>query len=233
MVLPSRNCILNTQSSSSPPPPLPFSAKHDELVSLLNTVESSPFKFTTLKKLRSIVEIRDETKSDFIRFNGIEILAQIIVQILIDVLDFVVFQAVHEINGNYPSKRKRRSEAPCVNDFQENGKDYLQLQLEFLASRLRHRFFKSLLEFVSDEICSKASSCALEFLIEILETSKKSRFKAIESDVVCVLIELLPDLNRSKSEKILFLIKLLCDFIQKAGYCHVINWVRCIVQVSL
>ncbi|GKV23603.1 hypothetical protein SLEP1_g33311 [Rubroshorea leprosula] len=130
---------------------------------------------------------------------------------------------VREINGNYPSKRKRRSEAPCVNDFQENGKDYFQLQLEFLASRLRHRFFKSLLELVSDEICSKASSCALEFLIQILETSKKSRFKAKESDAVCILIELLPDLNRSKSKKTLFLIKLLCDFIYRAGYCHVIN----------
>ncbi|GKV46125.1 hypothetical protein SLEP1_g53132 [Rubroshorea leprosula] len=194
----------NTQSSSSPPPPLLFSAKHDELVSLLNTVESSPFRFTTLKKLRSIVEIRDETKSDFIRFNGVEILARIIVKILINVLDFVCSKGTKRRSTFC---RKGRSEAPCVNDFQENGKDYFRLQLEFLASRLRHRFFKSLLELVSDEICSKASSCALEFLIEILETSKKSRFKVIESNTVCVLIELLPDLNRSKSEKILFLIK--------------------------
>ncbi|GLT89299.1 hypothetical protein SLE2022_072870 [Rubroshorea leprosula] len=89
----------NTQSSSSPPPPPPFSAKHDELASLLSTVESSPFKVTALKKLRSVVEIGDETKSDFIRSGGVEILAQIIVQILIDVLDFVAFRACEEALG--------------------------------------------------------------------------------------------------------------------------------------
>lgn len=73
-------------------------------------------------------------------------------------------------------------------------------------------FFKSLLELVSDdEICPRASSCALEALIEILPKSKKSRLKAIEAGAVRVLVEGLPDSNRSRCEKILQLIKLLCE----------------------
>ncbi|GLT73716.1 hypothetical protein SLA2020_455540 [Shorea laevis] len=230
----------NTQSSSSPPPPPPpFSAKHDELVSLLSTVESSPFKVTALKKLQSIVEIGDETKLDFIRSGGVEILARITVQILIDVFDFVAFRACEESLGvlhKLPSSEDQNntfeilSKTECVKSmaiilqrgsaearlyaltiFRKMAKTTSGHNWNFLLQDQGIDFFKSLLELVSDQICSKASSCVLEFLIEILETSKKSRFKAIESGAVCVLIELLPDSNRSKSEKILFLIKLLCE----------------------
>ncbi|KAF4388146.1 hypothetical protein G4B88_021842 [Cannabis sativa] len=72
-------------------------------------------------------------------------------------------------------------------------------------------FFKSLLELVSDQISTKASSSALEVLIEILSKSKKSRLRAIEAGAVCVLIELLPESNRSRCEKMLYLTKLLCE----------------------
>nr|DAD18162.1 TPA_asm: hypothetical protein HUJ06_019625 [Nelumbo nucifera] len=71
--------------------------------------------------------------------------------------------------------------------------------------------FKSLLELLSDELSTKASSSALDILIEILNASKKNRLKAIEAGAVCVLIELLPDANRSKCEKMLVIIKLLCE----------------------
>ncbi|KAL3651408.1 hypothetical protein CASFOL_004410 [Castilleja foliolosa] len=72
-------------------------------------------------------------------------------------------------------------------------------------------FFKSLLETVLDEICTKTSSCALQLLIQILEASKKSRLKAIEAGAISSLVELLPDSNRSRCEKILQLIKLMCE----------------------
>ncbi|CAH1448144.1 unnamed protein product [Lactuca virosa] len=71
--------------------------------------------------------------------------------------------------------------------------------------------FKSILELASDEISTKASSSALQVLIKILDSSKKSRSKAIEAGAMCTLIELLPDSNRSKCEKILQIIKLLCE----------------------
>ncbi|CBI38099.3 unnamed protein product, partial [Vitis vinifera] len=41
------------------------SLKHDELVSLLATMESTPFKVNSLKKLRAIVGLGHEVKDDF------------------------------------------------------------------------------------------------------------------------------------------------------------------------
>ncbi|GLT66060.1 hypothetical protein SLA2020_384530 [Shorea laevis] len=226
------------QSPSSLPPPTPFSAKHDELISLLSSLESSPFKVTALKKLRSIVEIGEEIKSDFIQSGGVEIVARIIVQILIDFSDYIAFRACEEALGllhNLPlSEDQNRafkilSKTECMksmaivlqrgsNDsrlyavtiFREIAKstDY---DWNFLIQDQGIDFFKSLLELVSDDICSRASSCSLKLLIEILDSLKKSRLKAIESGAVCVLIELLPDSNGSKCEKILRLIKLLCE----------------------
>ncbi|KAI3788439.1 hypothetical protein L2E82_01207 [Cichorium intybus] len=61
------------------------------------------------------------------------------------------------------------------------------------------------------EISTKASSSTLQVLIKILDSSKKSRSKAIEAGAMCTLIELLADSNRSKCEKILHIIKLLCE----------------------
>ncbi|KAJ8573450.1 hypothetical protein K7X08_009961 [Anisodus acutangulus] len=82
-------------------------------------------------------------------------------------------------------------------------------------------FFKSLMEIVSDEISSKENLCALQVLIDTLEKSKienrkiekskKSRLKAIEAGDMCTLIEILPDSSKSRSEKIMYLIKLLCE----------------------
>lgn len=54
-------------------------------------------------------------------------------------------------------------------------------------------------------------SSALELLIEIMESSKKSRLLSIEAGAVCVMIDLLPDSNRSKCEKILYILKLLSE----------------------
>ncbi|XP_062173740.1 E3 ubiquitin-protein ligase PUB23-like [Alnus glutinosa] len=94
--------------------------------------------------------------------------------------------------------------APSHLRWQKNGYDW-----NFVIQGVD--FFKSLLEMVSDEICTKASSCALEVLIEIPGSSKKCRLRAIEAGAVCVLVELQPDSNRPICEKVLLLIKLLCE----------------------
>ncbi|ONK72229.1 uncharacterized protein A4U43_C04F17180 [Asparagus officinalis] len=66
------------------------------------------------------------------------------------------------------------------------------------------------LELLSDEISSRLSSSSIDVLIEIVST-KRNRHKAIEAGAVCVLIELLPDANRHKCEKIMLLIRKLCE----------------------
>ncbi|XVF41357.1 hypothetical protein PTKIN_Ptkin01aG0273800 [Pterospermum kingtungense] len=225
--------------SSSPPRPSSLSNKHDEMVSLFTTLQSSPFKVTSLKKIRSIVELGDDTRSYFIQSGGVEAVVQILVNhtTVIDNSDFISFQACQEALGvlhllpladqedktfqllSKPEPMKsiaivlQRGSAEArlyaIKVFRQIAET--DFDWNHLLQDQGMDLFKSLLELVYDEIDSKASSCALEVLIEILASSKKSRLKAIEAGAVCVLIELLPESNRSKCEKILLLMKLLCE----------------------
>ncbi|PHT95256.1 hypothetical protein T459_03138 [Capsicum annuum] len=225
-----------SQSNSNTCPA--YSMKHDELVALLNTIESSPFKVSSLKKVKSIVELGDhDVKDDFKKCGGVEVLVRIIQQVLIESSDFVTFRACEEALSLL-------IKLPIVLEEEETIKILLQpgcmksmaimlqrgsAEARFCTISIFQRitksdcqwnvviedqgigFFKSLMEIVSDEICSKASSCALQVLIDILEKSKKSRLKAIEAGAMCTLIEILPDSSKSKSEKIMYLIKMLCE----------------------
>ncbi|KAE8686606.1 E3 ubiquitin-protein ligase PUB23-like [Hibiscus syriacus] len=221
-------------SSSSPAQP---SVKHGEMVSLFNALDSSPFKVTCLKKIRAIIQLGDDTRSEFVNSGGLEAVVRMLVnQTAVDNCDLDSFQSFEEALGllhllplskedkafqvlskSEPMKsvatvlQRGSSEARfhaiiIFRKIAKTGFDWNQL-VEDRGTDL----FKSLLELVCDEICSKASSYALELLFEILASSKKSRSKAIEAGAVCVLIELLPDSNRSKCEKMLLLMKLLCE----------------------
>ncbi|KAA8520365.1 hypothetical protein F0562_014621 [Nyssa sinensis] len=189
-----------SQSSSSPPPAPPPSIKHDELVALLNTVESTPFKILA-------------EGSDFNTFRACEEALGVLHQLSFSEEDetMVLLSKMDSMKSMAIMLQRGSAEARfyTISIFQKMAKnDY---NWNFLIQDQGIDFFKSLLELVSDEICTKASSCALEVLIEILSSSKKSRLKAIEAGAICVLIELLPDSNRSKCEKIFVLIKLLCE----------------------
>ncbi|KAF5732812.1 hypothetical protein HS088_TW17G00345 [Tripterygium wilfordii] len=223
----------DSQSCSSSPQP---SINHDEMVSLLRAIESSPFKVTPLKKLRSVLGDWSSTLTimDFIGSGGIEVLVKIVIQVLVD---FDGFRACEEALGilhRLPLQSEedkmfdQLSKPECIKAVTlmlQRGSADARLYAIAIFQKLAKAnlisnwllkdqgidFFKSLLELVSDEICSKASSCALEVLIEILGSSKKSRLKAIEAGAICLLLELLLDSNRFKCEKILLLIKLLCE----------------------
>lgn len=66
----------------------------DEVVSLLRTIESAPFKVRSLKKLRSMIENDDE-----VRDNIMKLLGHIIFQVLIENCDFAAFLACEEALG--------------------------------------------------------------------------------------------------------------------------------------
>ncbi|MCL7034923.1 hypothetical protein MKW94_013052 [Papaver nudicaule] len=217
-------------------PPRAVSTKHDELVSLLTTIESTPFKVSSLKKLRSCIELGcDEVRSNLVHIGGIESLSRIITQVLIDCSDFITFRACEEALGvlyqlpisdapslallSKPECMKamaimlQRGSAEAryhtVTIFRNMSK--VEYNWDWVVQDQGMDLFKSLLELVSDEIYTKASSCALDVLIEIINSSKKARLKAIEAGAICVLIELLPDSNKSICERMLFIIKLLCE----------------------
>ncbi|PSS10075.1 E3 ubiquitin-protein like [Actinidia chinensis var. chinensis] len=224
----------NSHQSSPPPPP---SSRHDELISLLNTVESTPFKVSSLKKLKSIIEMGDEIKQDFKRNGGVQMVLKIVMQILDENPDFIAFRACEEALGVLHQLSLSEEDEKTMKLFSKpdlmkamavmlqrgstEARFYtisifqkmvmVEFDWSFVIQDQGMDFFKSILELVSDEICTKASSCALQVLIEILSSSKKSRLKAIEAGAICILIELLPDSNRSKCEKIMELIKLLCE----------------------
>ncbi|PON87522.1 Coatomer beta subunit [Trema orientale] len=219
------------------------SSSSEIMLELLSAIESSPFKVTSLKKLRSVVESGDDvSKADLIRSDGVESLCRILVQILAsDGSDFAAFRACEEAiavlhglgavplpencEGKLFDSLSQPDSMRCMAIMlQRAGAETRLHTLSILRSMARTDcdrnpviqdqgadFFKSLLELVSDEICAKASSAALEVLTEILGKSKKSRLRAIEAGAVCVLVELLPESNRSKCERILHLVKLVCE----------------------
>ncbi|KAG9150692.1 hypothetical protein Leryth_008165 [Lithospermum erythrorhizon] len=209
-----------------------------ELVSIMKTIESTPFKVTSLKKLKSILETGDEIMaSEFKKLGGVEVLIKIVEQVLVDSFDFIAFRACEEaLSVLHQLPFSSEDETICllmkpeclksmaimlqrgsaearlctVSIFEKMGKadnNHWNLLIQDQGIDV----FKSLLEIVSDEISRKASSCALQVLIQILKASKKSRLKAIEAGAVCTLIELVPDSTRSKCEKIMYLIKLMCE----------------------
>ncbi|KAI3681398.1 hypothetical protein L6452_36193 [Arctium lappa] len=232
----------SSSSSSSPSPsssssPL-SSFKRDEMVSLLKTLGSSPFKVNSLRKLKEIIELGDEMKLDFMILGGLEVLFQLIVQILTDGSDFMAFRACEEALGvlqHLPVSEeddgkvielfsKPESMKSMAIILQRGSKEARVYTISILKNLANSNFnwnivvndqgiglFKSMLELASDEISTKASSSTLQVLIKILDSSKKSRSKAIEAGAMCTLIEILPDSNRSKCEKILQIIKLLCE----------------------
>jgi hypothetical protein len=219
------------------PPPSPL--KHQELVSLLNTIETTPFKVTLLKKLKSVIEVSDQTRGDFVKSGGVEALVKIIVQVVSsESSDFAAFTACEEALGILYKLALSDDEAilavgsvtshECVKSMaimlQRGSKEARVYALSMFEKLAKQNFcwsiivqeqgmdlFKSILELVSDEISTKTGSCALKVFIEILNSSKKTRLKAIQAGAICTLIELLPETNRSKCEKILHIIKLLCE----------------------
>lgn len=209
--------------------------------SLINIIDSSPFKLRSLRKLRSVINTGgDALKIQFMQCRGVAVLVQIVLQVLIDSFDFDAFRACEEALGvlhHLPISENEEifqllSKADSMKSMsvvlQRGGAEaryYVVTVFKKMAKAdydcnwelvmKEHQgidFFKSLLELVSDHICTEASSSALEVLIKILgESKKKVRLKAIEAGAVSILIELLPESNRSKSEKILLIVKLLCQ----------------------
>lgn len=209
----------------------------DELATILGTIEATPFKVTCLRKLRSIVETGNVKKDDFKKSGGVEILARIMMQILVENTDFTTIGACEEalgvlhhvqfsdeeilqvlMNPNLMKSmavllQRGSSDAKffAISTFEKIVKAD-QDQWRYIAQDQGVDFFKSLLETASYEPCAKTSSSALKLLIEILNGSKKSRLKAIEAGAMRTLIELLPDSkNRARCERIMQLMKLLCE----------------------
>ncbi|KAK4416122.1 E3 ubiquitin-protein ligase PUB22 [Sesamum alatum] len=223
----------------------PSSSSSAELEMILGTLDSTPFKVSSLRKLRSVLETGDDdddVKEDFKKSGGVELLVRIIMlQISVENHDFMsTFSAceeallvLHQVPFSADDQEilQLLMRPDCLKSMAimlQRGSSEARFcaisMFQKMAKADSHRwksvaqdhgidFFKSLMETVSDDqMCAKASSSALNLLTETLESSKKSRLKAVEAGAICMLIELLPESsNRSRCEKIMQLIKMLCE----------------------
>ncbi|XP_022155721.1 E3 ubiquitin-protein ligase PUB23-like [Momordica charantia] len=235
--------------------------EYDDVGALLKNVESSPFKVSSLRKLRLLAAVDDVAangvKSVFSRANGFEVLVGIVNQVVAsESFDFANFEACQEALGvlSHFSFSKRdeklfemlskpesiKSMAVVLQRGSIEGRFYAMEMLQKMCQNgydwnLLTRYqaidlFKSIFELASDEMNKQAStlmlrdfstipkcrcetlfSSTLKLLIEIMESSKKSRLRSIEAGAVCIMIDLLPDLNRSKCERTLHILKLLSE----------------------
>ncbi|XP_068634717.1 E3 ubiquitin-protein ligase PUB23-like [Aristolochia californica] len=223
-----------SRSPSSSSPPSPARVNREELVCQLGKLESTPFKVSCLKKLRSMIEMDEDMKEDLVKLGGIETLGTVIFQLLVDNGDFATFRACEEalavlsrLSLSDDSSVQLLSKPECVKSMSimlQRGSAEARLNtVAILQKMVKNQsdwikiiadqdidVFKSLLELLSDEICTKASSYALDVLIEITSKSKLNLLKAIEAGAVCTLIELLSDANQHKCEKMLYLLTKLC-----------------------
>lgn len=218
----------STSASPVPPP-------RGELASLLAAVESGPFQVSSLKKLQSAIAGK-EAQTEFIDLGGIEVVGAVVLQILaVDAGDFAAFRACEEALAalyllplSDQSSISFLSKPECIESMiivLQRGSAEARLHaitiLQKVAERSRdwtlllgnqdREFFRSLLELLSDDIATKASAAALEVLINLFVASKKSRLKAVELGAVHLFLELLPDSTRQRCEKLLLLLKILCE----------------------
>uniref|UniRef100_A0A7N0V6A8 U-box domain-containing protein n=1 Tax=Kalanchoe fedtschenkoi TaxID=63787 RepID=A0A7N0V6A8_KALFE len=221
--------------------------KHGEIiVHLLKAMEATPFKVSSLRKLKDVIGPANEmveAKMEFVRSGGVEAVVRIIRQILAadGCGDFAAFRACEEGLGLLnlipigPDETGDDQGFKLISELETVRAMAIMLQRGSQESRyhtialLRKiskaevydwtpivqdqgiDFFKSLLDLVSDDMWSKSSTHALDVLVEVLKSSKRTRVKAVEAGAVITLIELLPESTRSKCERMLYIIKLLCE----------------------
>ncbi|KAK6143066.1 hypothetical protein DH2020_023414 [Rehmannia glutinosa] len=166
------------------------SAQHDELVAILNKMDFTPFKVSSLRKLRLIVETGDVMMEDFKKSGGVEILVKIIVQILVENFDFATLRACEEALGvlqQVPFSDddelilERLMKPDCMKSMA------LILQRGSSEARLCAILIFQKMSKADYQWNYVAQDQGIDFFKSLLETA----LKAIEAGAICTLIELL------------------------------------------
>ncbi|XP_078438111.1 E3 ubiquitin-protein ligase PUB22-like [Wolffia australiana] len=212
-----------------------LSAPTADLASLLAAVESGPFKVSSLRKLQDALTTEEE-KLQVVRLRGVEVLGKVVLQILsIDGRDFTAFRACEEalaalyllpisddVSVSFLSKPEFIT---AIVVMLERGSSEARLHAIAVLQRVAEKsedwslllgdhdgeFLTSLLELLSDDVMGKASVIAMDMMIKLFISSNKSSLKALEFGAVHILLELLPDSNTNRCEKLLLLLEILCQ----------------------
>ncbi|MQL93944.1 hypothetical protein Taro_026594 [Colocasia esculenta] len=226
-----------TPSSSAPPTP----SRCYDVRARLAAVDSAPFKVSSLRKIRAEIAMDEEAQMELTSSGGIEVLGRVVLQILVEGNDgdFAAFQACEEALGvlyllplSDEASVQLLSRPECLRAMTvilQRGGAEARLHAVTILQRVAGaggsdfwawllvdsqdnvEFIKSLLELLSDESTTKAGACALDVLLDVLGASKKSRVRAVELGATHLLVELLPEANRHCCERMLLMLKMLCE----------------------
>ncbi|KAF3789291.1 E3 ubiquitin-protein ligase [Nymphaea thermarum] len=210
-----------------------------EMADLLRTIESSLFKVSSLKKLRELLESGGDNSELMVQAGGIEVLSGLLCRAWNENggEDFVAFRSSEEsvailhslpLEAISSSTIQFLTRPDCLRSLVvmlQTGSSESRFHAVSVLRKITREetnwrqivrdqgtnLFKALLELLSDGICTEATSSVLEILVDILAVSRYSRVKAVEAGSVGVLIELMPDSSRGRCEKMMVVLKLLCQ----------------------
>lgn len=229
-------CVANSSKGveqiSSPRPPI-----DSHLVSKLlqAAVRSPTFKgINALKKLRSLAQASEGNRQCIAAAGSSLVLASLISSYSCEEKDNENFRACEETLGILhllpmtQETAKSLSETPCIRSMAlilQKGTTEARLHAAVLLqnvstwvtdwefiTRETIDIFQGLLKIIKGEVGLQATMAALVVLIAICKNSRKNRLRAIEAGAVFSLIELLPEANKTKCEKMLDLLDMLADY---------------------
>lgn len=217
--------------------PTPRPPIDSDLVSKLlqAAVRSPSFKgINALKKLRSLAQASEVNRQCIAASGSSLVLASLISSYSCEENDNENFRACEETLGILhllpmtQETAKSLSETPCIRSMAlilQKGSTEARLHAAVLLqnvstwvtdwefiTRETIDIFKGLLEIIKGVACQHTTMAALVVLIAICKNSRKNRLRAIEAGAVFSLIELLPEANKSKCEKMLDLLDMLADY---------------------
>ncbi|CAN6460276.1 unnamed protein product [Victoria cruziana] len=210
-----------------------------EMDDTLRAIESSILNVSALAKLRKLIESDGGNSELLVRSGGIEVLSELLCRAWKEKggENFAAFRSSEEsvaILHSLPLETISSSSIQFLTRPDSLGSLISVLQTGSSESRFHAvsvlrkiskeetgwrqivrdhgtNFFKALLELLSDGIRTEATSSALEILMDILTVSRYSRVRAVEAGAVGALIEILPESGRGRCEKMMAVLKLLCQ----------------------
>lgn len=208
----------------------------DQISALLEAALRSPAveRISALKKLRSIARESEGNRRCMAAAGSSIVLASLINSSCCDDSENEKFRACEETLGILhllpltQQTARSLSEAACIRSMAlvlHKGNAEARLHAVVLLQKVstwisdwefigrgKIDIFQGLLEIIKGESCHQAIMAALVVLIAICKKSRKNRLMAIEAGTIFCLIELLPEAEKPKCEKILDLLDMLVDY---------------------
>jgi len=229
-------CVANNSKGveqiPSPRPPI----DSDHVCKLLEAALRSPsFQgINALKKLRSLARDSEVNRRCMVASGSSLVLASLIKLSFCEEKDNEKFRACEEALGILhllpmtQEAARSLSEAACIRSMAlilDKGTAEARVHAAVLLQKVstwisdwdfivreRVDIFHGLLEIITGEVDHQATMAALNVLIAICKNSRKNRLNAIEAGAVFTLIELLPEAEKPKCEKMLHLLDMLVDY---------------------